>query len=86
MANETPTKPSLKEKLAEVKTKREAIKKEAQMRIAAAWTIAKTMLPTAPAEKCQKAFAASPPSGNRRQSSQRNAPSDRKECPLFQGR
>jgi hypothetical protein len=55
MANQT-DKPSLKEKLAEVKSKREAIKKEAQKRVAAAWTIAKTMLPEAPAEK-QKAAA-----------------------------
>jgi len=54
MAN--PTKPSLIEKLAEVKTKREAITKEAKTRVAAAWTIAKTMLPTAPVE-FQKAFA-----------------------------
>jgi len=57
MANTT-TKPSLKEKLAEVKSKREAISKEAKTRVASAWTIAKTMLPTAPAE-VQKAFAAS---------------------------
>src|ERR1700739_930285 len=56
MANET--KPSLKEKLAEVKNKREAISKEAKTRVASAWTIAKTMLPTAPAE-VQKSFAAS---------------------------
>ena len=47
MANQTNSKP-LKEKLAEVKSKREAIKKEAQQRVAAAWTIAKTMLPEAP--------------------------------------
>lgn len=57
MANTT-TKPSLKEKLAEVKSRREAISKEAKTRVASAWTIAKTMLPTAPAE-VQKAFAAS---------------------------
>jgi hypothetical protein len=50
MATQTQSKPSLKEKLAEVKSKREAIKKEAQQRVAAAWTIAKTMLPDAPAE------------------------------------
>ena len=55
MANQT-EKVSLKEKLAEVKTKREAIRKEAQTRVASAWTIAKTMLPTAPAE-IQRAFA-----------------------------
>jgi hypothetical protein len=57
MATETQSKPSLKEKLAEVKSKREAIKKEAQQRVAAAWTLAKTMLPDAPAEK-QKSAAA----------------------------
>jgi hypothetical protein len=57
MATQTPSKPSLKEKLAEVKSKREAIKKEAQQRVAAAWTIAKTMLPSAPAE-VQKSAAA----------------------------
>lgn len=56
MANQATDKPSLKEKLAEVKSKREAIKKEAQKRVAAAWTIAKTMLPDAPPEK-QKAAA-----------------------------
>jgi hypothetical protein len=56
MANTT--KPSLKEKLAEVKSKREAISKEAKSRVASAWTIAKTMLPTAPAT-IQKSFAAS---------------------------
>lgn len=48
MANEN--KPSLKDKLAEVKTKREAHSKEAKVRVASAWTIAKTMLPTAPAD------------------------------------
>jgi len=57
MANQT-TKPSLKEGLASQKSKREAIKKEAQSRVASAWTIAKTMLPTAPAP-IQKAFASS---------------------------
>lgn len=56
MANET--KPSLKAGVAANKTQREAIKKEAQSRVASAWTIAKTMLPTAPAS-VQKAFAAS---------------------------
>jgi len=62
MAN--PTKPSnLKEKLAELKTKRETIKKEAQVRTAAAYTIANTMLPGAPVEKRQ-AFAASLLQGN----------------------
>lgn len=57
MANQ-PTKPSLKEKLAEAKNKREAITKEAKTRVASAWTIAKTMLPTAP-DNIKKAFAAS---------------------------
>jgi hypothetical protein len=57
MAQPTPASASgVKEKLAEVKSKREAIKKEAQQRVAAAWTIAKTMLPSAPAE-IQKAAA-----------------------------
>ena len=54
----TETKPTLKAGLAEKKAQREAIKKEAQSRVASAWTIAKTMLPTAPAD-VQKAFAAS---------------------------
>jgi hypothetical protein len=58
MANSTPAKASVQEKLAEVKTKREAIRREAQQRVAAAWTIAKTMLPTAPAE-AQKDAASS---------------------------
>jgi hypothetical protein len=58
MANTAPAKASVQEKLAEVKTKREAIKREAQQRVAAAWTIAKTMLPTAPAE-VQKSAASS---------------------------
>ena len=57
MANPTPAKASVQEKLAEVKSKREGIKREAQQRVAAAWTIAKTMLPSAPAE-IQKAAAA----------------------------
>lgn len=55
MANETTEKPSLKDKIADVKSKREAIKKEAQARVAAAWTIAKTMLPGAPSEKQKEA-------------------------------
>ena len=50
MANPTTAKASVQEKLADVKSKREAIRREAQQRVAAAWTIAKTMLPTAPAE------------------------------------
>jgi hypothetical protein len=58
MATPTPAKTSVQEKLAEVKTKRDAIKREAQQRVAAAWTIAKTMLPTAPAE-VQKSAASS---------------------------
>ena len=57
MATPTPAKFSVQEKLAEVKSKREAIKKEAQARVAAAWTIAKTMLPTAPVA-VQKSAAA----------------------------
>ena len=57
MANPTPAKASVQEKLAEVKSKREAIRREAQQRVAAAWTIAKTMLPSAPAE-VQKSAAA----------------------------
>src|SRR5271157_4469912 len=57
MATPSPAKASAQEKLAEVKTKRESIKREAQQRVAAAWTIAKTMLPSAPAE-IQKAAAA----------------------------
>jgi hypothetical protein len=58
MANPTPAKASaVQEKLAEVKSQRENIRREAQQRVAAAWTIAKTMLPTAPAE-IQKAAAA----------------------------
>jgi hypothetical protein len=64
MANPTATKPSnLKEKLAELKTKRETIKREAQVRTAAAYTIANTMLPGAPVEKRQ-AFASSLLQGN----------------------
>src|SRR5271157_102982 len=54
----TDKKASLQEKLAEAKQARERISKEAKTRVAAAWTIAKTMLPTAPAE-LQKTFAAS---------------------------
>lgn len=64
MANPTATKPSnLKEKLAELKTKRDTIKREAQVRTAAAYTIANTMLPNAPVEKRQ-AFASSLLQGN----------------------
>src|SRR5271154_2064957 len=50
MASTTTAKASVQEKLAEVKSKREGIRREAQQRVAAAWTMAKTMLPTAPAE------------------------------------
>jgi hypothetical protein len=57
MANPTTAKASVQEKLADVKSKREAIRREAQQRVAAAWTIAKTMLPSAPAE-VQKSAAA----------------------------
>ena len=82
MANPTPAKASVQEKLAEVKSKREAIKREAQQRVAAAWTIAKTMLPTAPAE-IQKAAAA-----NLLQNPTKvlncDASSDREERTLFQ--
>src|SRR5208282_5097050 len=64
MANQTATKPSnLKEKLAELKQKRAKITKEAQVRTAAAYTIANTMLPGAPVEKRQ-AFAAALLQGN----------------------
>jgi hypothetical protein len=58
MANPTAKASNVKEKLAEVQSKREAIRREAQQRVAAAWTIAKTMLPTAPAE-VQKSAASS---------------------------
>ena len=49
-------KTSLKTALADIKASREAVTREAKTRVAAAWTIAKTMLPTAPPE-AQKAFA-----------------------------
>ena len=54
MANDSKT--SLKTALANMKASREAVTREAKTRVAAAWTIAKTMLPTAPPE-AQKAFA-----------------------------
>jgi len=54
MANDSKT--SLKTALADMKASREAVTREAKTRVAAAWTIAKTMLPTAPPE-AQKAFA-----------------------------
>ena len=51
----TPVKPSLKERIAAIKQKRaEAINKEAQTRVASAWTVAKTLLPTAPVTVQQK--------------------------------
>ncbi len=56
MANNAKT--SMKETLAGLKANREAITAEAKTRVACAWTIAKTMLPSAPVE-AQKAFAAS---------------------------
>ena len=54
MANAT--KVSLKEKLAEMSNQKDAIKREARTRVAAAWTTAKTMLPEAPPD-VQRAFA-----------------------------
>jgi len=54
MANDSKT--SLKTALTDMKASREAVTREAKTRVAAAWTIAKTMLPTAPPE-AQKAFA-----------------------------
>lgn len=54
---------SLKEKLAEAKSKREAIEKEARTRVASAYTIAKTLLPSAPAA-VQASFTASLLAGN----------------------
>jgi hypothetical protein len=56
MANEK--KSSMKETIAEVKVANETIRREAKTRVAAAWTIAKTMLPSAPPE-VQKMFASS---------------------------
>jgi hypothetical protein len=53
---QTATKPALKTELAAAKTKRD-ITKDAQTRVASAWTIAKTMLPDAP-PAIQKHFAA----------------------------
>lgn len=50
MANETAKKaPSLQERIAARQAKRAEVGKEAQVRVAAAYTIAKTMLPSAPA-------------------------------------
>jgi hypothetical protein len=56
MATETTTsKPSIKDRIAAIKQKRaEAINKEAQTRVASAWTVAKTLLPTAPASVQKK--------------------------------
>lgn len=58
MANEKATEkaPTLQERIAARQAKRAEVGKEAQVRVAAAYTIAKTMLPTAPAE-VRKAFA-----------------------------
>lgn len=50
------TKTSLKAAVAETKTAREARESKARTRVTAAWTIAKTMLPTAPAQ-IQEKFA-----------------------------
>lgn len=57
MANEVKKQPTLQQRIAERQNKRAEVGKEAQVRTAAAWTIAKTMLPTAPAA-IQKKFAA----------------------------
>lgn len=58
MANEKATQkaPTLQERIAQRQAKRAEVGKEAQVRVAAAYTIAKTMLPTAPAA-IRKAFA-----------------------------
>ena len=57
MANETATKqPTLQQRIAARQAKRAEVGKEAQIRVAAAYTIAKTMLPTAPVE-IRKKFA-----------------------------
>lgn len=58
MANEIVAKkqPNLQQRIAERQAKRVEVGKEAQVRVAAAWTIAKTMLPTAPSA-IQKKFA-----------------------------
>lgn len=54
-ATETTKSSSLKDRIAAIKSKRaEAINKEAQTRVASAWTVAKTLLPTAPATIQQK--------------------------------
>jgi hypothetical protein len=52
---QTPKSSSLKDRIAAIKSKRaEAINKEAQTRVASAWTVAKTLLPTAPTTIHQK--------------------------------
>lgn len=60
MANEkvAPKAPTLQQRIAARQAKRAEVGKEAQVRVAAAYTIAKTMLPTAPAE-IRKEFASS---------------------------
>lgn len=60
MANEkvAPKAPTLQQRIAARQAKRAEVGQEAQVRVAAAYTIAKTMLPTAPAE-IRKAFASS---------------------------
>src|SRR5271167_1304314 len=58
MANEKVAQkaPTLQQRIAARQAKRAEIGKEAQVRVAAAYTIAKTMLPTAPAD-IRKQFA-----------------------------
>jgi hypothetical protein len=56
MANETKKTPTLQQRIAARQAKRIEIGKEAQIRVAAAYTIAKTMLPTAPVD-VRKKFA-----------------------------
>ena len=64
MANEkVASKSPLQQRIAQRQAKRAEVGKEAQVRVAAAYTIAKTMLPTAPAE-IRKTFAASLLNGN----------------------
>ena len=65
MANEKVAQkaPTLQQRIAARQAKRAEIGKEAQVRVAAAYTIAKTMLPTAPAD-IRKVFASSLLNGN----------------------
>lgn len=56
MAKETAKTPTLQQRIAARQAKRAEVGKEAQVRVAAAWTIAKTMLPTAPND-IRKKFA-----------------------------